>query len=56
MFAGSGIYKLSFGLFCLTVSVSGVEVHAQELKNPELSPAQNCREEKYAVARMNCFA
>ena len=56
MFAGSRIYMLSFGFFCLTLSVSGVEIHAQELKNPELSPAQNCREEKHAVARMNCFA
>lgn len=56
MFKGS-IYFVLFVVFnCLVLFVSVSESLAQELKNPELSPAQNCREERHAVAQLNCFA
>jgi len=56
MFADFRIILLLGFLFSLTVTVQFSEVPAQDLKNPELSPRQNCREEMHAVARMNCFA
>lgn len=50
------IFILFIALFCPTVLLPGDLVSAQELKNQELSPRQNCREERHAIARMNCFA
>jgi len=51
-------FILLFSFFFGPVAfVEGSEVPVQELKeNSELSPRQNCREERHAIARMNCFA
>ena len=56
MFAGFRLIVFFGVFFGLNVLLPGGEAPAQEMTNPELSPRQNCREERHAVARMNCFA